>query len=145
MPVLILIIGILIGGFALYRFMLNASAKEVIAMVLTVGAMIIGSALFFLSITGRLPAALGVLAAMLPIVLTWWQAKERVKVPRGEMSKYDALEILGMKGQHEATEEEIEEAYKRLMKKVHPDNEGSAGLAKNLNQARDTLLKEIKK
>ncbi len=143
MPALILFIGILIGGFALYRFMLNASAKEVIAMVLTVGALIIGSALFFLAITGRLPAALGIVAAMIPLLLSWWNAKERVKVPPGEMSKYDALEILGLKGNPD--EEEIDAAYKRLMKKVHPDQEGSEGLAKNLNQAKETLLKSIKK
>ena len=143
MPALILLVGVLIGGFALYRFMLNANAREVMAMILTVGALIIGSALFFLAITGRLPAALGILAAMAPILISWWNAKERVKVPAGEMSTYDAMEILGLKGK--PSEEDVEEAYKRLMKKVHPDQQGSEGLAKNLNQAKETLLNSIKK
>ncbi|MEM6780258.1 MAG: J domain-containing protein [Pseudomonadota bacterium] len=143
MPLLILVLGILIGGYALYRFMLTATIRDIVAMVITIGTLVIGSALFFLAVTGKLPAALGILAALTPIVLSWWNAKERVKVPKGEMSVYDALEILGLKG--EPDEEEIENAYKRLMKKVHPDQEGSEGLAKNLNQAKDTLMNHLKK
>ena len=40
-----------------------------------------------------------------------------------------------------ATREEVQAAYVRLMKLVHPDRGGGAGLAAKLNAARDRLLK----
>jgi hypothetical protein len=40
-----------------------------------------------------------------------------------------------------ATREEVQAAYIRLMKLIHPDRGGGAGLAAKLNAARDRLLK----
>jgi curved DNA-binding protein CbpA len=51
-----------------------------------------------------------------------------------------ALEILGLK--EGDTEKEIRAAYSRLMKRVHPDVGGSDFFAKQLNDARDVLLKQ---
>ena len=42
----------------------------------------------------------------------------------------------------EATPDEIQAAYVRLMRRVHPDAGGAAGLASQLNAARDRLLRE---
>lgn len=39
------------------------------------------------------------------------------------------------------TREDVQAAYTRLMKVVHPDKGGGAGLASRLNAARDRLLK----
>jgi curved DNA-binding protein CbpA len=55
------------------------------------------------------------------------------------MSKADARSILGVGP--EASREEVEAAYRRLMQRAHPDRGGSAGLAAQLNAARDRLLK----
>ena len=55
------------------------------------------------------------------------------------MSAHQARAILGV-GEN-ATPDEIQVAYKRLMLRVHPDNGGAAGLAAQLNAARDRLLK----
>jgi curved DNA-binding protein CbpA len=41
----------------------------------------------------------------------------------------------------QASRAEIETAYRRLMQMAHPDRGGSAGLAAQLNAARDRLLK----
>ena len=41
----------------------------------------------------------------------------------------------------DATAEEIQAAYMRLMRSVHPDKGGTSGLAAQLNAARDRLLK----
>jgi hypothetical protein len=57
----------------------------------------------------------------------------------GRMTPEQALEILELKAG--ATEQEIRSAYNRLMQKVHPDAGGSTFFAKQLNLARDTLLK----
>jgi curved DNA-binding protein CbpA len=40
----------------------------------------------------------------------------------------------------EADEAAIEAAYRRLMRRVHPDLGGAAGLAARLNAAREVLL-----
>ena len=52
-----------------------------------------------------------------------------------------AREILGVGP--EATAEEIRAAHRRLMKTAHPDVGGSAWLAKQLNLARDVLLRAM--
>jgi DnaJ domain len=57
----------------------------------------------------------------------------------GAMSETDARSILGVGP--EASREEIESAYRRLMQRTHPDRGGSAGLAAQLNAARDRLTK----
>ena len=56
------------------------------------------------------------------------------------MSVAQARAILGV-GQGAASAE-IEAAYRRLMLRAHPDQGGSAGLAAQLNAARDRLLKK---
>lgn len=55
------------------------------------------------------------------------------------MSAAEARAMLGV-GEG-ATTEDIQAAYSRLMQRVHPDKGGAAGLAAQLNAARDRLLK----
>jgi hypothetical protein len=55
------------------------------------------------------------------------------------MSAADARSILGVGP--EASAVDIRSAYTRLMQRAHPDKGGSAGLAAQLNAARDRLLK----
>ena len=54
------------------------------------------------------------------------------------MSDAEARELLGVDA--DAGAEEIEAAYRALIKKVHPDTGGTAGLARRLRAARDQLL-----
>jgi len=57
----------------------------------------------------------------------------------GSMTQEQALEILELKAG--AAAPEIRASYNRLMQKVHPDAGGSTYFAKQLNLARDALLK----
>jgi hypothetical protein len=60
--------------------------------------------------------------------------------PRDGMSAAEARSILGVGPQ--ASVGEIKAAYSRLMQRAHPDKGGTAGLAAQLNAARDRLLKQ---
>ena len=56
----------------------------------------------------------------------------------GEMSESEARAVLGLGP--EATREEIVEAHRRLIQRLHPDRGGSDYLAAKLNAAKDLLL-----
>ncbi len=58
----------------------------------------------------------------------------------GRISDTEARSILGVSAN--ATTEEIQAAYSRLMRMAHPDKGGTSGLAAQLNAARDRLLKK---
>ncbi len=55
-----------------------------------------------------------------------------------EMSRQQALDILGLK--EGASREDIVDAHRRLMQKLHPDRGGSDFLASQINRAKDVLL-----
>ncbi len=58
--------------------------------------------------------------------------------PPPRMSKPEARALLGVSDV--ATTADIQEAYRRLMRRAHPDLGGTTGLAAQLNAARATLL-----
>jgi hypothetical protein len=55
-----------------------------------------------------------------------------------EMTKQEAYQILGL--EPGASQEEIHQAWRRLIKAVHPDHGGSPFLSAKINAARDLLM-----
>lgn len=55
-----------------------------------------------------------------------------------KMSRDEAMEILALKPDHSA--DDVTQAHRRMMQKVHPDRGGSDYLAAQINQAKETLL-----
>lgn len=58
----------------------------------------------------------------------------------GQMNEARALEVLGLEAG--ATEEDVIEAHRRLIQKLHPDRGGSTFLAATLNEAKRVLLRD---
>jgi len=66
--------------------------------------------------------------------------QQQSQSPRGKktMSPEEAMEVLALKPGY--TKEDVIQAHRRMMQKVHPDRGGSDYLAAQINAAKDTLL-----
>lgn len=142
MPYIILLIGLVLAVAGFYRFLLKADGKQVKTLFLSIAAIGVGLGSLILAVTGKLPAAIGILAALWPLGVSYIRQKQ----PSGNhrdaplpTSRLEAYNILGLKDG--ASEDDIRSAHMRLMKKVHPDQQGSDWLAQKINAARDILLK----
>jgi len=82
---------------------------------------------------------LAMLALMLAAASRWPRPAAAPVNSAGPMSLGEARALLGVGPA--ATREEIQAAYTRLMRVVHPDHGGAVGLAVQLNLARERLLK----
>jgi hypothetical protein len=81
--------------------------------------------------------AIGLLGAGL-----WLAVGSRIRTAppvRPGMSEAEARSTLGVSAQ--ASDQDINAAWRRLMTRAHPDQGGTEGLAARLNAARDRLLK----
>jgi DnaJ family protein C protein 19 len=133
---------LLIGGARAFERAPVTSIKSLFAWVAALGGL---SLALLLILTGRGGAALGALAMFGPLLYQKWQASRGTKIgggpsPRtsGPMTRQEAYEVLGL--HPNASEHDIREAHRRLMRGAHPDHGGSDWLAARINQARDILL-----
>jgi DnaJ domain len=85
------------------------------------------------------------IAIVLVVLVLWLVKTTRLSGPApaaprtSRRSLDEARSLLGVGP--DATDEEIQAAYTRLVRLAHPDKGGTTGLATQLNAARDRLLK----
>ncbi|MDC9728156.1 MAG: DnaJ domain-containing protein [Methyloprofundus sp.] len=93
-----------------------------------------------------LPVALRYMPQIQKIIQLFYQSKfstnkpNQAAKPSANLSKQEACDILGVAVT--ATKQDIIDAHRKLMLKNHPDRGGSAHLAAQINQAKDSLLQK---
>jgi DnaJ family protein C protein 19 len=147
---------LLFGGLILFLLLAGARAferasvttvKALFTWILALGGL---SLVLLLILTGRGGIALGALTLFGPLVYQRWQAARGRRIGgqgtrssagparSGPMSRDEAYEVLGL--HPGASETDIRDAHRRLMRGAHPDHGGSDWLAARINLARDILL-----
>lgn len=113
-----------------------------------IGGVLVGAVVFALSRVGL--GWVGIVLALLWSAARRWSPSARGPAPAGEeppragpargkrMTREEALAVLGLTPG--VSREQIRAQYRRLMKKVHPDQGGTTYLATRLNEAKDVLL-----
>jgi hypothetical protein len=100
----------------------------------------IAATLFLLGLSllsrGRLVTGAALMAGSL-----FWAAWRRQRPSHRPMPPEDARRLLGVS--EGASLQEIRDAHRRLIARVHPDTGGSAELAHRVNAARDALVAEM--
>ncbi len=156
---LILLLAVLLGALYLVRWFLTTPAETVAANIRKSLWLLLGLGLIFLAVTGKLNiifafigSAIPLIARYMPHILRLLGIAKAIKSTGTEqknnspahstllMNEQRALSILGL--QKGASKNDIIEAHKRLMQKMHPDKGGSEELAAQINHAKDTLLKK---
>jgi hypothetical protein len=136
-----LLLGLVVGGAGLRaagRFAKRTwrPGAGVLALAAFAGAAV-------LAVMEKFPAA--AVLALVGLSLSMSVRRVRRTSPRGgppavrDLGVEAAASILGVAP--DATEAEVQAAYMRLIRRVHPDVGGAAGLAAQLNAARDVMAR----
>lgn len=159
---LILIVALVVAVVLAQRWLRKTpltAAQRSQAIALAVLAVVL-----VLAVSGKLNPLFAAFAAMLPILwklfttlsrhlpvaLKAWQLfnnnqnrSQSTKVANpASIDRSEALQILGL-AEH-ASRDDIINAHRRLIQKMHPDRGGSDYLAARINLAKDVLLKDVK-
>ena len=161
-----LILLLIIVSFIAIRWFIKASPEKIARFMRIFFLVCAGSVLLYLIATGRMNwlfALLGVAIAffvrLMPVLLRiapdlhkLWNFFNTAKQggssrsghtnAKGNMDLAEAYEILGLKPG--VSTQEIINAHRRLIQKIHPDRGGSDYLAAKINQAKEILIKNCR-
>ena len=165
LAVLVVLAGLVaaVAFVVLFRLFWLSAKPSPATGVVTLAVLLLIAALGLLAATGRLHWLAAVGAALLPFLrrslgllrflpflgrlfAQYRQQRggqERAQGARpgaGAMTRQQALAVLGL--EREPTRQEIIDAHRRLMAKIHPDKGGSTYLAQQLNEAKRVLLQQ---
>ena len=140
---------VFLGGFLLLIRWLGTAEPSRIAKAAKWGfVLLFGLAAAGAILTGRAAFAIPLLVAGASAMLTrlGGRAQEHSSGRQGsgrsarlgQMSRREALDVLGL--EDDATDTEVRDAHRRLIRKLHPDQGGSDYLAAKLNEAKEVLL-----
>ena len=148
--------------FSLIRYGINCEPKERHRLVYIVAVVLASVVLLMLLLTGRIHYLAALAAAMLPFIkklpalLRYIPLLSGLFIKKTEPKPSDradtqansdmpvslALQILEL--DEGATKDEVLDAHRKLMQKLHPDRGGSNFLAAQVNMAKDTLMSTFK-
>lgn len=160
MGLFVLLVIILIAGYLYYAKTKSTDSLQRKKQLFKVIFCLLILVTIALALSGRISWIIAAGAALLPIakfifLFLWrslpfiqmWMRSRRLKEGRNTpsqkndaLTESEALEILGLKPG--PSDEEIVQAHRELMQKIHPDRGGSNYMATKLNLARDLLLKK---
>ena len=162
------LLAITILGFLLWQELKKSAPERRRKLLLRGGFFALIGILLILEATGRVHWVMAAVAAALPFIkvlfglllrglpfLQVWQKHRQTGQEQSnqeqsnqknsspaqtssEITKEEAWQLLGL--EPSASREDIIQAHKRLIQKVHPDRGGNDYLAAKLNAARDLLL-----
>lgn len=156
----IILLAAIFLAYSVYRHIQQQPIEQRKKLVVRYGFIGLIVVLVLLAATGRMHWLGAVIAAMIPLakylmtiamrVLPFLQQLQRQKGAQTEqqhpppsssnstMSRKEALDILGL--QEGTNKNEIVDAHRRLIQKLHPDRGGNDYLAARVNQAKSVLL-----
>jgi len=148
--------------FGLIRYGINCEPKERPRLVYVVALVLASIVLLMLLLTGRIHYLAALAAAVLPFIkklpalLRYLpllgglfnkktgpeSTDQAASKTRSDMPVSLALQILEL--EEGASKDEVLEAHRKLMQKLHPDRGGSNFLAAQVNMAKETLMSTFK-
>ena len=163
LPRLILLIAFVLAVVTIIKLVRNTPEEQKKGLYLKLGLSGLAIVLILLAVTGRIHWIGAMIGALIPIVRrstpflirmftlfqqflgTKTKADDNGQSPppqaNSDMDEESAYAALGLSPG--ATKEEIIQAHRKMMQKVHPDRGGSDYLAAQINQAKELLIRNL--